>query len=85
MALSRLQKVFILLIILQLDSSGHPCGWDFIDFDYIEDENDVENHEFEEWEISNGYGADAFTNKTLLEILKMVYGQVAFELNQIDW
>ena len=69
----------------EIDSSGHPCGWDFVDFKYIEDEDDIENYRFECSDISNGYGSEAFTDKTLLEILQKVHGQVAFELNQIDW
>ena len=63
----------------------HPCGWDFVDFQYIENEDDVENYRFEYSDISNGYGSDDFDSMTLLEILKKVHGQVAFELNQIDW
>ena len=67
------------------EPNGHPCGWDFISFEYIENENDVENYLFDNSDISNGYGSEAFTDKTLLEILQMIHGQVAFELNQIDW
>lgn len=65
--------------------NGHPCGWDFIDFKYIENEDDVENYRFEDSDISNGYGSGEFTDCTLLEILQMVHSQVAFKLNQIDW
>ena len=57
----------------------------FVDFKYIEDEDDVENYRFEYSDISNGYGSDYFDSMTLFEILKKVHGQVAFELNQIDW
>lgn len=38
------------------EPNGHPCGWDFVDFKYIEDEDDVENYRFEYSDISNGYG-----------------------------
>jgi hypothetical protein len=69
----------------EIDSSGHPCNWDFIDFEDIENEDEIESYPFEDWQISNGYGSEEFTNCTLLEILKKVHGQVAFELNQIDW
>ena len=67
------------------EPNGHPCGWDFVNFEYIEDEGDVENYRFECSDISNGYGSEEFIDCTLLEILKKVHGQVAFELDQIDW
>lgn len=68
---------------------GHPCGWDFIDFTMVDPfdagEDNIFVYKFGGCEISNGYGADVYQDKTLLEILKIIHGQVAFELNQIDW
>lgn len=65
--------------------NGHPCGWDFITFAYIDNEDDVKSYIFEDTDISNGYGSETFADKTLLEILQMIHGQVAFEKYQIDW
>lgn len=71
---------------IYVPSNCHPCGWDFINFTYVFDsEDDVEDNVFYGSDISNGYGNEEFSNCTLLEILKKVHGQVAFELNQIDW
>ena len=67
------------------EPNGHPCGWDFISFEYIDNENEALSYWFENSDISNGYGSESFVGKTLLEILKMVHGQVAFEKDQIDW
>ena len=65
---------------------GHPCEWDFIDFsNVIECEDDVDVQQFEENDISNGYGSYDYADCTLLEILKMCHGQVVFEKSQIDW
>lgn len=70
--------------------NGHPCGWDFISFEMIDNDNSANNiftHVFDAstYEISNGFGSIEYSDKTLLEILKICHGEVAFEKNQIDW
>jgi len=70
---------------IYVPSDAHPCGWDFISLEYYEVEDDVEEQPIESYEISNGYGSEEFADCTLLEILKKVHGQVAFEKSQIDW
>lgn len=63
---------------------GHPCGWEWLDF---EDVDDILTHNFEDYEISNGCGNGDYTDKTLKEILKSTNGQFAFEVNvsNINW
>lgn len=70
---------------IYVPSDAHPCGWDFIDLSDIECSDDVDSVEMCPADISNGYGSEEFCDKTLLEILKIVHGQVAFEKSQIDW
>jgi len=69
---------------IYVPSNAHPCGWDFISFEDI-DEWSVAEEPISYYCISNGYGSEDYGDCTLLEILKKVHGQVAFELNQIDW
>lgn len=57
---------------------GHPCGWDFIEFEYI-DRDDILEYKFESNDISNGCGSDEFEDKTLKEILIMVDGYFEME------
>lgn len=74
---------------IYVPSDGHPCGWDWIDFEFVDPfdagEDNIFVYTFGGSDISNGYGSEDFEDKTLLEILKVVHGQVAFELDQIDW
>jgi hypothetical protein len=64
---------------------GHPCRWEFISFDGYECSTDVESEPIEDYNISDGYGSEAYQDKTLLEILHECHGVLAFEINQIDW
>lgn len=57
---------------------GHPCGWDFIDFKWVDRDNILE-YEFDSSDISNGYGSDEFEGKTLKEILLMIDGYFEME------
>lgn len=63
---------------------GHPCGWEWLDFEDVED---ILKHEFEDYEISNGCSNGDYTDRTLKEILKTTNGKFAFEVNvnSIDW
>lgn len=75
-------------IYVPTNKHGHPCRWDFISFEMVDKDDPTDNilvHRFDIFEISNGCGSIEYLDETLLEILKMVHGQVAFELNQIDW
>lgn len=58
----------------------HPCGWDFISFDDIEDSEEVLEYEFTDINISNGiYAFHKFENKTLKEILTETECKFNFE------
>jgi hypothetical protein len=69
---------------IYVPSNAHPCGWDFISFEDV-NEWSVAEEPILYYCISNGYGSVDYDGHTLLEILKKVHGQVAFELNKIDW
>lgn len=71
-------------IAVPVDGGGHPCGWEWLDF---EDVDNILEHEFEDYEISNGCSNGDYTDRTLKEILKMTNGKFAFEVNvnTIDW
>jgi len=80
--------VFCNGIYIPTSDNGHPCGWDFVSFEMIDNDDSADEifaHEFEDYEVSNGFGSVEYIDKTLLEILKLCHGQVAFELNQIYW
>jgi len=63
----------------------HPCGWDFISFEYLDIE-DILTYQFEGYDISNGiYDSHPFIGLTLEEILKETNERFAFEIGQIDW
>lgn len=48
----------------------HPCGWDFINFDCIDDYEEVLEYKFDNYDISGGcYCSHKYENKTLKEIL----------------
>lgn len=58
----------------------HPCGWDFISFDYIEDYEEILEYEFEDSDISdNIYCNHPYDGKTLKEILTETKCQFNFE------
>jgi len=63
----------------------HPCGWDFISFEYL-DVEDAITYQFEGYDISNGiYDEHPFVGMTLDEILTETNGKYVFEIGQIDW
>lgn len=63
---------------------GHPCGWDWLEFEEVED---ILTHTFEGYEISSGYGSEEYLNLTLRDILKITNGKFAFEVNRntVNW
>lgn len=69
---------------IAIPSNYHPCGWDWIDFESVED---ILEHKFEGFDISNGCGNPAYEGDTLKQILLKTEGKFAFEVNvnNIDW
>lgn len=68
--------------------SAHPCGWDWLDFSCISnDEDDILEYQFESYNISDGYGDGNYEGLTLREILIKTDGKFAFQTNRnnIDW
>lgn len=63
---------------------GHPCGWDWLDFDNVEN---ILEHEFRKCEISNGCNNGEYVDRTLKEILTLTSRRFAFEVNanNVDW
>ena len=58
----------------------HPCGWDFISFDDIEEYEEILEYKFEIYDISdNIYHDHDFEDKTLKEILTITKNQFNFE------
>lgn len=72
---------------IAVPSDRHPCGWDWLDFECIVDENDVLEYEFSLSEISGGiYEDHDYEFLTLKEILIETEGKFLFELNTwINW
>lgn len=64
--------------------NGHPCGWEWLDFKYIDD---ILHDKFEDSDVSDGYGSGTYTGLTLKEILNKTKGRFAFEVNvnNINW
>lgn len=71
---------------IAVPSNNHPCGWDWLDFEYIDEDNILE-HEFSLSDISNGvYDEHDYESLTLKEILIETEGRFLFELNtRISW
>jgi hypothetical protein len=72
---------------IYVKSDNHPCGWDFIDFQYcLECSSDVMDQPIGISEISGGnYGYHAFEDKTLFEIIKDVgMNGWCFEISGVD-
>lgn len=67
------------------DFEVHPCGWDFISFDYVNEYNEnILNHAFELYEISNGiYEKHPFEDYTLKDILEVIGDKWSFELSDL--
>ena len=67
-----------------IPSDKHPCGWDWLDFSYIDD---VFTETFCLSTVSNGaYGNYDYEYCTLRAILLSVGGKFLFEINTcIDW
>ena len=65
-------------------TDGHPCGWEWLDFTNVEN---ILEHQFEDYEISNGCGVGEYTGLILKKILIQTDGKFAFEVNvnSIDW
>jgi len=64
--------------------NGHPCGWEWLDFKFIDD---ILIDKFESSDISNGCGNGEYEDLTLKEILLKTNGRFAFEVNTntINW
>ncbi|APR02553.1 hypothetical protein EXM90_19095 [Clostridium botulinum] len=64
--------------------NGHPCGWEWLDFKFIDD---ILTDKFESSDISNGCGNGEYEDLTLKEILLKTNGKFAFEVNEytINW
>lgn len=59
---------------------GHPCGWDFISFDYIDGYEEILEYKFDITDISDGiYDVHEYENKTLKEILEATDCKFEFE------
>lgn len=71
---------------IAVPTSTHPCGWDWLDLEFIGKENILE-HQFESSDISNGYGNSEYEGLTLREILLKTNGKFAFQVGccTIDW
>lgn len=68
---------------IAVPSDNHPCGWDWIDFKYVDD---ILTYKFDYSNISNGIGNNDFEGKTLKEILKFTKGRFLFEIfTYVNW
>jgi hypothetical protein len=64
---------------------AHPCEWDFISFEYCDDD-DIKDWLFWGDDISGGiYDNHPYNRMTLKEILQQAEGKYAFEIGQTDW
>lgn len=72
---------------IAVPSNVHPCGWDWLDFDYVGGEEYIANHRFARFEISNGICEyHEYENLTLQDILEITKGRFLFEINtNVDW
>lgn len=54
---------------------GHPCGWDFINFNMIDNDDEdynMDNYTFECSNISDCCGSDEFCGRTLKQVILLV-------------
>ena len=72
---------------IAVPSDVHPCGWGWLDFEGIIDENEILEYKFSLSDISNGiYEEHDYEFLTLKEILIKTEGRFLFELNTwINW
>lgn len=69
---------------IAVPSEAHPCGWDWLDFDMVDD---ILTHQFHGYDISgSAYEQHDYDWMTLKEILEENEGRFLFEINtNIDW
>lgn len=61
-------------------SDEHPCGWDTLSFDEIEEYDEILEYKFDHHDISNGcYSNHEYEGKTLREILVETKNKFEFE------
>jgi hypothetical protein len=74
---------------IYVPSNYHPCGWDFISFDNIDELSQGKydaNYIFNNYDICQGvYDEHEYEDCTLRDILEQTNGKMAFELSTIDW
>lgn len=72
---------------IAVPSNQHPCNWDWIDFSYVENEEEVLSYQFDLSDISDGiYEESEFNGKTLREILIITEGRFLLEINTfVNW
>ncbi len=71
---------------IYVKSDKHPCGWDFLDFEYISENESILEYKFGVSDISNGcYEDHIYEGLTLKEILIIAEGKFCFEFQDIDW
>lgn len=72
---------------IAIPSDNHMCGWDWIDFEYVDNAEEILEYRFDSTDISNGiYGRHEFSGLTLKEILIKTKGRFLFEINcNVDW
>ena len=70
---------------IAVPSDVHMCGWDWINFDYVD--GDILEHKFDATDISNGiYDRHEFSGLTLKEILIKTKARFLFEINcDVNW
>lgn len=71
---------------IYVKSGQHPCGWDWISFESIDDYDELFSHEIEIFDISNGiYYNHEFEGLTIPIILGIVgESGFCFELSGVD-
>lgn len=76
---------------IAVPSKYHPCGWTWIDFSNIKDDEFCSNpkilsYRFGFYDFNNGLGDKNYEGLTLKEILIKTEGKFSFEINtDIDW
>jgi hypothetical protein len=68
-------------------SDVHICGWDWIDFNSIDEDENILEYKFDIRDISNGiYDRHNFSGLTLKEILIKTEGRFLFNINcDVNW
>ena len=71
---------------IAVPSKEHPCGWDWLDFDMVDDRG-ILNYTFTNSDISDGcHGVNDYEDLTLKKILEVTEGKFLFEINtNVDW